>query len=45
MAIEKLKVKDLQKRKSESVMQVLSALSRSYEQGTLRKLADPRPIS
>ena len=42
MATEKLTVKDLQKRKSDSIAEIMKSLSKAFNEGNLRKLSEPK---
>jgi hypothetical protein len=43
MATEKLDLKELQRRKAESMNEIMRSLSKSFSEGTLRKLSTPKP--
>lgn len=42
MATAKLTVKDLQKRKAESIAGMMKAVSKAFEEGTLVKVSEPK---
>lgn len=43
MATEKLDLKELQRRKAASMNEIMRSLSKSFNDGTLRKISDPKP--
>lgn len=44
MATEKQIVKDLQRQKRESMAQIVGTFSKAFKDGTLRKIAEPKPV-
>lgn len=42
MATEKQALKDMQRRKAESIKLLMESLSQSFRQGSLRKISEPK---
>lgn len=44
MATEKRVLEELQRRKRDSIAEIMNAFSKAFKDGTLRKISDPKPI-